>query len=49
MKLHSWSRKGNVGSAHQIRMTPVPTVGDGNVSRGTRAAQTAIENFTSCN
>ena len=49
MKLHGWSHTGNIGSAHQIRMTPVPMVRDGNISRGTRAAQTAIEKFTSCN
>ena len=48
-KPHGRSRTGNIRSAHQIRTTPVPTVRDGNVSRGTRAAQTAIENFTSYN
>ena len=33
-------------SAHQICTTPVPTVGDGNVSRGTGATQTTIDIFT---
>ena len=45
-KPHSQSRTVTNKSAHQIRTTPVPTVGDGNVSRGTRAAQTTIEIFT---
>ena len=45
-KPHGQSRTVYNRSAHQIRMTPVPTVGDGNVSRGTGAAQTAIEIFT---
>ena len=45
-KPHNQSRMVTNRSAHQIRTTPVPTVGDGNVSRGTRAAQTTIEIFT---
>ena len=48
-KPHGRSRTGNIRSALQIRMVLVPMVGDGNVSRGTRTAQTAIENFTSYN
>ena len=49
LKPHGWSRMGNVRSALQIHTVLVPTVGDGNVSRGTRTAQTPIENFTSYN
>ena len=45
-KLHNQSRMVTNRSAHQIRTTPVPMVGDGNVSRGTGAAQTTIEIFT---
>ena len=45
-KLHDQSHMVTNRSTHQIRTTPVPTVGDGNVSRGTGAAQTTIEIFT---
>ena len=45
-KPHGQSRTVTNRSAHQIRMTPVPMVGDGNVSRGTGAAQTAIKILT---
>ena len=45
-KLHGQSRTVTNRSACQIRTTPVPTVGDGNISRGTGAAQTTIEIFT---
>ena len=46
MKPHDQSRMVINRSTHQIRTTPVPTVGDGNISRGTGAAQTTIEIFT---
>ena len=45
-KPHGQSHTVSNRSAHQIRTTPVPMVGDGNVSRGTGATQTTIEIFT---
>ena len=45
-KPHGQSRNVTNRSPHQICMTPVPTVGDGNISQGTGAAQTTIEIFT---
>ena len=48
-KPHGQSHTVSNRSAHQIRTSPVPTVGDGNVSRGTGAAQTTIEIFTFAN
>ena len=45
-QLHGQSRTINDRSAHQICMTLVPMVGDGNISRGIGATQTTIEIFT---
>ena len=45
-KPHGQSCTINNRSAHQIHTTLVPTVGDGNVSRGIGATQTIIEIFT---